>query len=608
MPVLSLRNACFRISDRVLLDNVTLQINSGERIGLLGRNGAGKSTLMRIMSGELVPDEGIAQIENSVRSSRLIQEVPEGADRPVIDIIQNGLSHVHKPGTASDRVLDDQWKNERDLHNELTRFGLDGMATFSSLSSGMKRRVLLAQTLFQKPDLLLLDEPTNHLDIMAIAELEQFLLEYRGTLVFVTHDRIFLQTLATRIIEIDRGRLFDWTCNYHTFLNRKQLMLQEEEKHRQSFDKKLSQEEQWIRQGIKARRTRNEGRVRALEQMRLERRTRRERPGQATFQSSTAPRSGQLVMETREASFSYGDVPVIKDLSLRILRGDKIGIIGSNGAGKSTLLKLLLKDIEPLKGDVRHGTDLQVVYYDQQREVLNEEMTVAEIVGEGQELLQINGKQRHLFSYLQDFLFNPEQAKQKAASLSGGERNRLLLARLLKHPSNLLVLDEPTNDLDAETLELLEEFVVQYTGTLLLVSHDRAFLNNIVTSTLVFEDKGVIKEYIGGYDDYLRQVSSKTKPESPKTEPPSVKSTKQWRNRKQPKLSYHEQRELERIPDMISQMEEDLEILHEQVSSPSFLKGERSTILAANQAIEDLQTSLKQQYTRWEELEAEQSE
>lgn len=608
MPVLSLRNACFRISDRVLLDNVTLQINSGERIGLLGRNGAGKSTLMRIMSGELVPDEGIVQMENSVRSGRLIQEVPEGADRPVIDIIQKGLPQLQQPIAVAGGDLDDQWKHERDLQNELTRFGLDGMATFSSLSSGMKRRVLLAQTLLQKPDLLLLDEPTNHLDIMAIAELEQFLLEYRGTLVFVTHDRVFLQTLATRIIEIDRGRLFDWTCDYDTFLNRKQLMLQEEEKHLLAFDKKLSQEEQWIRQGIKARRTRNEGRVRALEQMRLERRTRREKPGQATFQSTTAPRSGQLVIESKGASFAYNDVPVIQEFSLRILRGDKIGIIGSNGAGKSTLLKLLLRDIKPLQGEVRHGTDLQVVYYDQQREVLNEEMTVAEIVGEGQELLQINGKQRHLFSYLRDFLFSPEQAKQKAASLSGGERNRLFLARLLKHPSNLLVLDEPTNDLDAETLELLEEFVVQYTGTILLVSHDRAFLNNIVTSTLVFEEKGVIKEYIGGYDDYLRQVKSRTEPKSPQTEPRSVTPPKEWRNRKQPKLSYHEQRELERIPEMISQMEEDLEQLHEQVSSPSFLKGERATILAANQAIEALQTSLKQQYTRWEELEADQSE
>ena len=608
MPVLSLRNACFRISDRVLLDNVTLQIHAGERIGLLGRNGAGKSTLMRIMGGEIVPDEGIFQMENFIRTSRLIQEVPEGPDRPVIDIIQNGLIQTQNQVTTPDKRRDGQWKTERDIQNELTRFGLDGKATFSSLSSGMKRRVLLAQTLFQKPDLLLLDEPTNHLDIIAIAELERFLLEYRGTLVFVTHDRVFLQTLATRIIEIDRARLFDWTCDYHTFLNRKQLVLQEEEKHLQEFDKKLSQEEQWIRQGIKARRTRNEGRVRALEQMRLERRTRRERPGQAAFQSSTAPRSGQLVMESKEASFAYDEVPVIKDLSLRILRGDKIGIIGPNGAGKSTLLKLLLRDIEPDNGEIRHGTDLQVVYYDQQREVLNEDKTVAEIVGEGQELLMINGRQRHLFSYLRDFLFSPEQAKQKATSLSGGERNRLFLARLLKQPSNLLVLDEPTNDLDAETLELLEEYVVQYTGTLLLVSHDRAFLNNIVTSTLVFEEDGIIKEYIGSYDDYRRQVRNRVEPESPDTVLRSVKSPKRPRNREQHKLSYHEQRELERIPEVISEMEENLEKLHEQVSSPSFLKGERAIILAANQAIDELENNLKKQYARWEQLETEQSE
>ncbi|MCA9111598.1 MAG: ATP-binding cassette domain-containing protein, partial [Planctomycetaceae bacterium] len=424
------------------------------------------------------------------------------------------------------------------------------------------------------------------------------------------HDRVFLQSLATRIIEVDRARLFDWTCDYNTFLKRKQQALDAEEKQNAAFDRKLAEEEVWIRQGIKARRTRNEGRVRALVKMREERRQRREKLGNVRMQAGEAERSGRLVIETKNLKFTYGEdqQPIVQDLSMLITRGDKIGIIGPNGTGKTTLLKLLLGDLEPTSGSVRHGTNLEVIYFDQLREQINEEQTVAENVGEGQDTLLINGKSKHVIGYLQDFLFTPERARRPARYLSGGERNRLLLARIFKRPSNVMVLDEPTNDLDTETLELLEELVADYSGTLLLVSHDRAFLNNVVTSTLAFEGDGVVKEYDGGYDDYVRQRGEQTAVRS-EPDPPTAKveRTTASPDRKPAKLSFKEQKELEALPEQIHELEQEVAELHEQMASPTFFKQEGSVIADVNARLQELSSQLETLFARWEALEARQT-
>ena len=492
---MSLRDVSLSFGGPKLLDRVNLQIERGDRLCLLGRNGEGKSSLLKLLVGEVAPDDGQVLRQQGLRVARLPQEVPTDRAGSVADEVAEGLAEPDHPSPVHDHRVD----------AVLSRMGLEADAHFADLSSGKKRRVLLARSLVSEPDILLLDEPTNHLDIDAIRWLEDFLIRYGGTLVFVTHDRVFLERLATRIIELDRGNLGDWACDYPTFLKRREDQLAAEARQNALFDKKLAQEEVWIRKGIQARRTRNEGRVRALKALREARTKRRERQGTARVQVQEAERSGTLVIEAKGVSFGYGDRPVIRDLTTTILRGDKIGIVGPNGSGKTTLLRLLLGGLAPGKGTVRHGTNLEVAYFDQLKATLDDEKTVQENVSDGYDTIPINGQPRHVLGYLQDFLFAPDRARGLVKFLSGGERTRLLLARLFTKPSNVLVMDEPTNDLDVETLELLEGLVVDYPGTVLLVSHDRAFLNNVATGTLAVEADGAVKEYDGGYDDYLRQ-------------------------------------------------------------------------------------------------------
>jgi len=592
MSLLSLRNIHFTYSGPPLLNGITVEVQRGERIGLLGRNGAGKSTLMRIIADEVEPDDGEVRLDDGVRMARLVQEVPGGTRGSVSEIVRQGVDPSRE-----------EWEADTATEKVLTRMSLDGSATFESLSSGMKRRTLLARAIVEQPDVLLLDEPTNHLDIEAISWLERFLKGYAGTLIFVTHDRVFLQALATRIIEIDRGSLFDWTCDYATFLKRRQAMLDAEERQNAEFDRKLAEEERWIRQGIKARRTRNEGRVRALKKMRTERHDRRNRVGNVSMQAVQAEKSGRLVIEAKGVSFGYDDRPIVQGLNSVIMRGDKVGIIGPNGAGKTTLLKLLLGELQPQNGSIRHGTKLEVIYFDQLREQIDEEKTVVENVGEGQEHLELNGSRLHIYGYLQNFLFTPERARRPARYLSGGERNRMLLARIFKRPSNLMVLDEPTNDLDAETLELLEELVSDYTGSLLLVSHDRAFINNVVTSTLAFDEAGYIHEYDGGYDDYMRQRPEPTEDEPEDdgaAEPAKAPAVTTDATRK--KLSYKDQRELDALPDRIESLEKEQAELSTQMSDPNFYKQAPDIITVATTRAAALEEELMECLERWEEL------
>ncbi|MEC9008426.1 MAG: ATP-binding cassette domain-containing protein, partial [Planctomycetota bacterium] len=500
---------------------------------------------------------------------------------------------------------------EQAVSRVLSRMTLDGTARFASLSSGMKRRVLLARALVHEPDLLLLDEPTNHLDIESITWLEQFLSVYGGTLVFVTHDRMFLQALATRIIELDRGHLYDWPCDYPTFLKRREALLDAEEKQNNEFDRKLAEEERWIRTGIKARRTRNEGRVRALKRMRDEHTNRRHRIGDVRMQALEAEKSGRLVIEATGINFAYetpeGPHPVVNDFSLLVSRGDRIGIIGPNGSGKTTLLKLLLGQLEPTTGSIRHGTKLQTIYFDQLREQIEEEKTVVENVGEGQETLEINGKPRNIYGYLQEFLFTPERARRPARYLSGGERNRLMLARILKRPSNIMVLDEPTNDLDAESLELLEELISNYPGTLLLVSHDRTFLNNLCTSTLVFEADGNVKEYAGGYDDYTRQRKQAEAVEDtgqPPEQADTPLASSPDKPEKSKKLSFREQQRADELFLEIEQLEDEQQQLNQTMSDPEFFKGDGQEIATATARLTDINQRLPERISEWEELES----
>lgn len=596
MALLSLRDVSFAWGGPLLLDGVDLEIEKGEHIGLLGRNGSGKSTLMRMLAGEIDPDDGEIRRTQGLTVARLIQEVPHDLYGCVSDIVQGGYEQQGESDP-------DDWKAHQAVERVLSKMTLDGQADFPTLSSGMKRRVLLARALVSEPDVLLLDEPTNHLDITAISWLERFLKGYPGTLLFVTHDRVFLQALATRIIEIDRGKMYDWSCDYATFLVRKQQMLESEEKHNAAFDRKLAQEEVWIRQGIKARRTRNEGRVRALKKLRDERSNRRERTGNVRMQAAAADRSGQLVVEAKNISFAYDETPIVNNFSTLISRGDKIGIIGPNGSGKTTLLKLLLGQLEPTSGVIRRGTRMEVLYFDQLREQLDEEKTVVENVGGGQDMLLIDGRQKHIYGYLQDFLFTPERARRPARYLSGGERNRLLLAKLFTKSSNVLVLDEPTNDLDTETLELLEELVSNYKGTLLLVSHDRAFLDNVVTSTFAFGGNGEVKEYDGGYESYMRQRATATA--RPVEEPQELdKPPVQRPTPKLDKLNFNERRELDALPAKLAALETEQSELHTAMADPEFFKQDGAVITKATSRLESLDEELGVMYARWEELEA----
>jgi ATP-binding cassette subfamily F protein uup len=530
--------------------------------------------------------------------SLLPQEVPQDLEGSINDVVLSGLP----PNELDESHL---WQSQQRVDRLLSRMSLDGKLPVSTLSSGMKRRVLLARSLVSEPDVLLLDEPTNHLDIDTITWLEDFLLRWPATLIFVTHDRAFLRALATRILEIDRGRLFDWSCDYDTFLVRKEAALAAEEKQNALFDKKLSQEEAWLRQGIKARRTRNEGRVRALKEMRLERSKRREKTGTARLAIQSAQRSGALVANVVNISFAYGERTIVRSFSATVMRGDKIGVMGPNGSGKTTLLRLLLGELPPQAGTVRLGTNLQVAYFDQLRQQLDEDATVQENLGAGGETLSINGNPRHVLGYLQDFLFTPERARTPVRQLSGGERNRLLLARLFSKPANVIVLDEPTNDLDTETLELLEERLVEFAGTLLFVSHDRAFLNNVVTSTIVFE-AGEVREYVGGYDDWLRQ---RPKPVALEKDKPTLASEQLQSSSDRPpadmrRLAYHEKRELESLPAKIETLDAAISELHAVMAQPEFYKQPSSEIAGKQTLLKDLDQQLAAAYRRWEELES----
>ncbi|HEY3278158.1 MAG TPA: ATP-binding cassette domain-containing protein [Syntrophorhabdaceae bacterium] len=607
-----------------LLDRVSLQLEAGERIGLLGRNGSGKSTLMRLLTGDVAPDEGAIVFSGDVRTAILPQDVPQGLTGTVYDVVASGakgdadlLREYHdlsrRMGRGEEEGLlkklekvqhqieaSGAWHYHQRVEDEIGRAGVDGDAQFAHLSAGLKRRVFLARALVNDPDLLLLDEPTNHLDISSIVRLEDFLLKYDRTLVFVTHDRAFLQRLATRIVEIDRGRLVSFACDYKTFLERRQALLAAEERRWGEFDKKLAKEETWIRQGIRARRTRNEGRVRALFDMRRERAARQEQTEVSRLAIQEAERSGRIVAQAKNISFAWGEKEIIHAFSTTLIRRDRVGIMGPNGSGKTTLLRLLLGDLLPNEGEVRLGTGLKVAYFDQLRATLDENKTLRENVADGNDTVASGEGSRHVVGYLQDFLFSPERIMSPVSSLSGGERNRLLLAKLFAVPSNILVLDEPTNDLDAETLELLEERLMEYKGTVLVVSHDREFLNNVVTSTIVFEGDGQLEEYVGGYDDWLRQRKSPAPEITPlKDEKPKSKRTPKEKQ----KLSYKESKELDALPPLIETLEEEKVRLQTTLSSPEFYAGrDMAKINSANDRLKRLEEELDEAYRRWEEL------
>ncbi|MFW5813765.1 MAG: ATP-binding cassette domain-containing protein [Fibrobacterota bacterium] len=621
MSLLSLSKIQMAFGGPPVLDDVTLDIHKGQRISFLGRNGAGKSTLMKIIAGLTPPDGGEIITSPGTRTAYLPQDIPVEVGGSVYEIVARGAGSVgedlislHNAAVSNPdpaalqnthtRIDElDGWRVSGVVDKVISLTQLDADAQFSTLSGGMKRRVLLARALVNEPDLLLLDEPTNHMDIDSINWLESFILGSKLTVLFVTHDRRLLRRIATRIIELDRGKLVDWSCDYDTFLHRKQAILDAEEKSWELFDKKLAQEEVWIRKGIKARRTRNEGRVRALKKLREERKKRRERSGTVSMEISQAGRSGNRVLEVENLSFSYDGKPIVKDVTTTVMRGDRVGIIGPNGCGKTTFLDLLLGKQKPRAGEVRAGTNVEVSYFDQFREVLDPEKTVWENVAPGGgDTVFVNGSPKHVISYLRDFLFTSERAKSPVKQLSGGERNRLMLARMFTKPANVLVLDEPTNDLDTDTLELLEELLSDFAGTVLVVSHDREFLNNIVTSVFAFEGDGVVKEYVGGYDDWERQSSARKKEalqsmpvQKKKKEPPAAKDTPR-------KLTYREKKELESLPGLIERLESEYSDLGNQISDPQNLK-KQGFASEAQARLQQIDSELEEAYGRWEELE-----
>ncbi len=607
--MITLRGVTIGFGGPLVLEGINLQVEPGERIGLLGRNGTGKTTLLKLLGGLLLPDEGVVFRQQGLRVAYLAQDVPDELDGTVGEVIAGGLPSVEAraPAASEEVQAEAAWRSRQQVETILSRMQLEPAADFRSLSAGYKRRVLLARGLVSDPDLVLLDEPTNHLDIEAITWLEDFLARYRGTLVFVTHDRTFLRRLAARIIEVDSGRLVDWACDYTTFLARKQAVLDAEATQAVEFDKKLAQEEAWIRQGIEARRTRNEGRVRALEQLRQRRSERRE-SGLLRMRIQEAERSGRLVLKAEHIGFAYGERPVVKDFSTTIMRGDRVGIVGPNGSGKTTLLRLLLGDLAPQTGRVRHGTNLSIAYFDQLRGQLREDWTVFDNVMDRADYVVVNGRRRHIIGYLQDFLFPPERTRVYAGTLSGGERNRLLLARLFAKPANVLVFDEPTNDLDLETLELLEDLLLQYEGTLLLVSHDRELLNNVVTSTLAVERDGRVGEYAGGYDDWVRQraavnggaasQAARPQPGRPEAGRPQVGRPEVAR-----RLTFREQRELEALPAQIEALEAEQAALYARLADPALYQAGGEDVVEATARLAAVEQELPVLYARWEELE-----
>ncbi|ACS78869.1 ATP-binding cassette domain-containing protein [Maridesulfovibrio salexigens] len=628
MALMSVNDVSMTFGGPQLLDKVSFQVEEGQRICIVGRNGEGKSTLLRLMSGDLVPDGGNISYQKGVSVARLSQKVPEVLKGSIFEVVAGGLGELGDALTRYhtvslevanggdvcklsevEEIMEKHggWEALTTIEMVISRLSLSAEMRFETLSGGLKRRALLARALASKPDVLLLDEPTNHLDIDSIAWLEEFLVKNIRTLIFITHDRMFLRKIATRIIELDRGNLADWSCDYDTFLKRKEELLDAEEKNWSEFDKKLAREEVWIRQGIKARRTRNEGRVRALKKLRDERKQRRERTGKATIEIQEAARSGKVVAETVNASYAWDGNPIFKNLSTTIMRGDRVGIIGPNGAGKTTLIQVLLGNLKPDSGSVKLGTKLEISYFDQHREQLDPEKSVRDSVADGNDTVTINGRNKHVMGYLKDFLFSPDRANSPVSVLSGGERNRLLLARLFTRPSNLLVMDEPTNDLDAETLELLEDRIMEYPGTVIIVSHDRAFLNNVVSGTLAFEGNAQVNDYVGGYDDWVRQrqqPEEDVKPKAPKSKP------KKTPDARPEKLSYKEQREFEaleveitELPGKIEELEGAIEEMQNLMADPEFYKKSGEEMAAAQAKLENLEAEHETTFMRWEEVE-----
>ncbi|MDD2852841.1 MAG: ATP-binding cassette domain-containing protein [Desulfuromonadaceae bacterium] len=626
MALISLRNITLAFGGPPVFDGISLQIEPGDRLCLMGRNGSGKSTLLRLIGGELAPEEGDVQRQQGLKVAQLTQEVPQEITGSVFDVVASGMGSVaallaeyHHISNklaheAADNLLarladlqkeledTDGWSLHQEVERVLNRLELDADAEFTSLSGGTKRRALLARALVSSPDILILDEPTNHLDIDTILWLEEFLARNVKTVLFVTHDRAFARRVANRVAELDRGRIYAFSCGYDEFVERREALLEAEITRQALFDKKLAQEEAWVRQGIKARRTRNEGRVRALKKLREESRQRRERQGIAKIQLQTADRSGALVAEAHGVTFAYNGTPIVSQFSTTIMRGDRVGIIGPNGSGKTTLLRLLLGELEPQQGEIKLGTRREVLYFDQLREQLDLDKSVQENVGEGNDTLIINGRSRHIIGYLQDFLFSPERARSPVRILSGGERNRLLLARLFTKPSNIMVMDEPTNDLDAETLDLLEDLLCEYPGTLLLVSHDREFLNNVVSGTLVLTGDGGVREFVGGYDDWLSQsvAESTTAPANVKEIPEKAKPQKERPRR----LSFKEERELEALPEKIAALEKEQEELHARLADPVFYKSAGGAVAGINVRLSELEQLLESAFLRWDELES----
>jgi ATP-binding cassette subfamily F protein uup len=639
MPLVALDRVSLAFGHLPLFDSAMLQIERNERVAVVGRNGAGKSTLLRIVSGEQSPDSGTVRTEPHLRRARLEQDALLTTGGFVFDAVVDGLGDLtdlvagyHRASVkvaerSTPAVLEELgryqhaleqrggWRIEQRVELVLSRLNLPSDVRVDALSGGWKRRVLLARALVSEPDVLLLDEPTNHLDLQAITWLETFLTEYEGAVMFVTHDRRFLQRVATRIVEVDRGRLTSWPGDYETFLRRRDEWLANEALRQDKFDKRLEEEEAWLRQGVKARRTRNEGRVRALTSMREERAARREELGSVRLRIERAQASGQVVLEADDVSKAFGSTHVVRGFSARIMRGDRVGLIGPNGAGKTTLLRLLLGEVTPTAGEVRRGANVEIAYYDQQREQLDPERSVFDTVGNGNDTVTVHGRARHVNAYLRDFLFPSERAASPVKALSGGERNRLLLARLFTRPANLLVLDEPTNDLDLETLELLEAQLVEWSGTLLLVSHDRAFLDNVVTSTFVFEGDGRVREYVGGYEDWVRQRNAQA------VEPPLPASASKQAVEERvrvggasprpsaavsaaKKLSYRERRELEALPGAIETLEVEQRDLGRTIADPEFYKEPAGRINEALQRVQQIERELVDLYARWDELDS----
>ena len=629
MSLLRLDNVSLAYGHVPLLANVDFQVERGERVCLLGRNGAGKTTILRVISGVAPPDEGGVWRHDMLRIAHLEQEVPPDTQQTIYEVVAAGLGELgallaeyhqvaHAAGAGERALLMRMaelqtridalggWNINQKVETVLTRLGLSPDQRLASCSGGIRRQVMLARALVSDPDLLLLDEPTNHLDIAAITWLEDFLRDYRGALIFVTHDRMLLQHLATRIVELDRGKLISFPGDYDAYLSKKEELLEIEARAAANFDKKLAEEEAWIRQGIKARRTRNEGRVRALQAMRWERSQRLELQGTVRFALEPGVISGKLVIDLRRVGFRYGDRVIVRDLATTILRGDRIGIIGPNGCGKSTLLKLILGELAPTSGEVIMGTRLKLAYFDQHRRELNPEKTVRENMTDGSDYVTVRGRSQHVIGYLKDFLFPPQRIDSPVRALSGGERNRLLLAKIFAQSANMLVLDEPTNDLDVETLELLEELLADYQGTLLLVSHDRTFLDNVVTSTLVFEGEGKIGEYAGGYEDWKRQRLPRSSKELPKhaSAPLSIATAvAEKTNDKNRKLSYKEQRELEELPEKIEALEAEQSELHRLMGDGDFYRQPGDKITAAMERLEAVRNELEACYSRWQILE-----